>query len=91
VFLDVHQVMDSFDSDAWIDSFVECLIKIAKYMTGLADNQVVAGSYLASHCCSYLMHNFVCLVSKYQTVLTHIQMQMEGSKIEEKILCTIVI
>lgn len=53
-------------------------------MTELADNQVVAGSYLASHCCSYLMHNSACLVLKYQKALIRIQMQMEDSEIEEK-------
>lgn len=53
-------------------------------MTELADIRAVVDSYLASHCCSYLMHNFVYLVLKYQKVLIRIQMQMEGSEIKEK-------
>lgn len=54
-------------------------------MAKLVDNQVVAGSYLASHCCSqHLVDNFAYLVSEYQKVLIRTQMQMEESEIRKK-------
>lgn len=55
------------------------------YMAELADSQAVADSYLVTHCCSHLMRNFGYSVLKYQKALIRIRMQMEGSKVKERI------